>query len=402
MTPGFRVALVLLVVWTTSAAAQSQWQDVIRNLRHPRPDVRLEAVSTLGSSGYVGAIEPVAPLVIDPDDRVQAAAIDAQLSFFLTERINGTRVLSIGSSRSRAQQAFEEGPLVRTATPAPPQLIDALIAAIRDENARVRFDAIHVLGVIAERPLTPPQLAGLIDGLDHYDPVMRMATARLLGRLGLREGADKLIAAIGDSHATVRGLAIEALGLLRDERALFTLRDLLERGRAEPAGLLLAIARIASPQDLGLLRSRIAYRAPAIRRAAMEGLGRLADSQSTEAIEAAYKNDRSDEVRLAAAFALHRLGQTQSHVIASMLGSPVHSEQARQYLFELGSDAAPGIRSALDAVTDPRHRATLIQALGYLGSRDDLGRLEKLLVDRDQRVVRAATSAALRLRRQAL
>jgi len=383
-------------------AAQTQWQDVMRNLRHPRADVRLQAVDTLGNAGYVGAIEPVAPLINDEDDRVQAAALEAELSFFLAERVGGggARVLSLGSSRSRAQQAFEAGPLIRTATPAPPMLIDALIAAMRDENARVRFDAVHVLGFVAERPLTAAQISGVIDGLDHYDPVIRMATARVIGRLGLREAGDKLTEALADSNATVRNLAAEAVGRLREERALFTLRDQLERGRGDAEVLLLAIARIAAPQDLGLLRAHLSDRGASGRRAAVEGLGRLTDTESVATIEQALKNDRAADVRLAAAYALQRMGQTQSHVIASMLAVDDLREQASDYLFELGRAVVPGVRAALDVATDGRHRADLIQTLGYLGGAEELPVIEKFLVDRDQRIVRAATSAALRVRRQ--
>src|SRR5437867_2647938 len=68
---------------TSAPPPQAQWQDVIRNLRHPDVKVRLAAVEQLGNAGYAAAAEQVAPLVTDPDDRVQFAAIDAELTFFL-------------------------------------------------------------------------------------------------------------------------------------------------------------------------------------------------------------------------------------------------------------------------------------------------------------------------------
>ena len=69
-----------------------QWQDAIRNLRSPDVKVRLTAVEQLGQAGYSAAAEEVAPLVTDPDDRVQFAAIDAELTFFLVESIGARRV----------------------------------------------------------------------------------------------------------------------------------------------------------------------------------------------------------------------------------------------------------------------------------------------------------------------
>jgi HEAT repeat protein len=106
---------------------------------------------------------------MDPDNRVQFAAIDAELTFFLVEPIGGRAILSFGGSRSRAQEAFEAGPLVRSAAHPPVILIDQLAAAMRDDNARIRFDAIHALGVIGQPPLPPAQAKALLDGLDHYD-----------------------------------------------------------------------------------------------------------------------------------------------------------------------------------------------------------------------------------------
>src|SRR5207244_7136183 len=160
---------------STSVRAQgtSQFQDAIRNLRHPDVKVRLAAVEQLGNAGYTPAAEYVAPLVMDPDNAVQFAAIDAELTFYLIEPIGGRAILSFGGSKSRAQEAFEAGPLVRAAGHPPVILLDQLIAAMRDDNARIRFDATHALGVIGENPLPPAQAKVLLDGLDHYDPIIR-------------------------------------------------------------------------------------------------------------------------------------------------------------------------------------------------------------------------------------
>jgi HEAT repeat protein len=395
------VVAVAVMLAATAGRAQSQWQDVVRNLRHPNPATRLDAVQRLGDAGYVQAVEPIAPLVGDPDDRVQAAAIDAELTFFLTERLSNTRALGVGGARSRAQQAFEAGPLIRTATPAPDILIDSLIGAIRDENPRVRFDAVHALGFIADGPLSEKQTIALADDLDHYDPIIRAATARVIGRLRATAAGDRLRAGLEDSNGTVRLYAIEALGLLREKRALPGLVDVVERGKnaVYVDAALLALARIASTDDLALFRQRVASKDAVGRRAAIEGLGRLQDRDSLPSIEQAMKIDRSPEVRLAAAFALQNLGEVQTHVIASNLALPELREQARQYLFEIGHEAIPGVESALKVATDSQHRADLIQTVGFLGTKDDLALVEPFLKDKDPRVARAATNAVFRLRR---
>jgi HEAT repeat protein len=198
----------------------------------------------------------------------------------------------------------------------------------------------------------------------------------------------------------VRVFAVEALGLIREDRAAPKLRDLIARadGR-DTEGLVLALARIGAPDDLPTFRQLLAGRSAGVRRAGAEGIGRAGDTASIDALEKVLAGDREASVRLAAAFALQRLGRTQSHVIAAGLAEDDEYVQARDYLFELGRAAVPGLHAALEVARTSRHRADLIQAIGHLGSPDDLAILQAFLADRDERVQRAATSAVLRLKR---
>lgn len=395
--------LPLILTFASAGAllsAQANWQDVVRNLRNPDPQIRLKSTQQLGGSGYVEAAEPVAPLLQDPDDRVQAAAIEAELGFFLVDRIGGVRIMGFGGSKSTAQEAFEAGPLVRAAPPAPAAVIDRLITAMRDENPRIRFDAVHALGAIAEAPLPPAQVKALADELDHYDPIIRAATARVLGRLRAAEGADRLIATLADSNAVVRQFAVEALGMIRDNKAAAPLIDLVSRGRAPVASqALLALARMGHPESRDEFRRRLTDRDPAMRRAAAEGLGRLQDRESLDALRGIEAADRAEEVRLAAAFAVDRLGDSQAHVLAAHMILKDVAVQACAYLLEIGRPALSGVRATLDVAKDHRHRADLVHLVGFIGTRDEIGWVETFLSDRDERVRRAAADAIARLKR---
>ena len=398
----FVVATIGLVLTSPGGAQPDPFQDVIRNLRHPKPETRLDALDRLNRAAHAAAAEAVAPLVTDADDRVQLAAIDATLSFFLIDRVNPSRVvMGLGSSKSRAQEAFDSGPLLRGSGPAPVLLIDRLIAAMRDETPRVAFDAVHALGFIAERPLSPAQASALAAELDHYDPIMRAATARVLARLRVREGADKLVLATVDSNVLVRRFAVDALGWTGEARVVPQLRQLAAQARhpLRPEAFL-ALARLGSREDALQFRQLVTEREVLLRRAGVEGLGRLGDRESIDVVRRMLAADRSAEVRLAAAFALHKLGEPQSHIIASRLGVNDEATQACEYLLELGRDAVPGVAAALGVTTEVRHRAALIQVIGYLGDATDIGLVEPALKDRDARVVRAATHAITRLRRR--
>jgi HEAT repeat protein len=272
---------------------------------------------------------------------------------------------------------------------------------MRDENPRVRFDAVHTLGFVAEAPLPPAELQALADELDHYDPIIRAATARVLGRLRQRQAGDRLLAALDDSNQTVRQFAVDSLGLVREDRALPRLRDLIAKaGSRNVDGLALALARIAAPDDLAYFKTHLSDRSAGARRAALEGIGRIGDRTSLEAIEQLATTDRAPAVRLAANFARHRLGRTHTQDIAMMLADPAQAGQARDYLFEIGREAVPGVHQALKTSVESRHRADLVQVIGYLGGAEDLAGIQTLLSDPDERVQRAANAAVMRLRRR--
>jgi HEAT repeat protein len=397
----FGAMAVLLAGLGAGAAAQTpaEWQDVILNLRHPNADTRLSAVNRLGGAAYTPAAEPLAALITDPDDRVQVAAIEAELSLFQSDRIGGLP----GGSKSRAQEAFEAGQLYRAAASVPALVIDRLIAAIRDENARVRFDAVHAIGFLAEAPFTGAQVRLLAAELDHYDPIIRAAAARVLGRLKATEAADALAIALTDSNSVVRLYATEALGVIRDRKAAVELRTQLSRSRGDLLEFtFLALARIGEADDRELFRARTGDRSEAMRRAALEGLGRTGDRDSIDAIERALKTDRSDSVRTAAAFALVMLGRPEATVITANLAVSGLTAQARDYVLEIGRATVPAIEATLKVATDSRHRAHLIQLIGYVGTIDQVATLEPMAADRDERVRRAVAQAIARLRRGAV
>jgi len=163
------------------------------------------------------------------------------------------------------------------------------------------------------------------------------------------------------------------------------------------AETLLALARIGHESSRDLFRARLTDGSPAVRRAAVEGLGRVRDKDSLDAVKGLMTSDRDETVRLAAAFAITLLADSQAHVLAGALASPVVGAQARDYLLELGAPAVPGVQSALGVATDGRARADLIHVLGLIGTRDQAPLVEPFTKDKDERVTRAAQNAMARL-----
>ena len=69
-----------------------------------------------------------------------------------------------------------------------------------------------------------------------------------------------------------------------------------------------ALARIAHPSSVSVFQSRLADKDPYLRRAAVEGLARAGDVASVEAFVTEANQDESEMVRAAIAFALYKKG----------------------------------------------------------------------------------------------
>ena len=154
---------------------------------------------------------------------------------------------------------------------------DALIKAVNDSQAEVRYAAMRALGAIGESRA----IASLTEQLTYYKK---------------GEGAWS---------------ALEAL------------------------------ARIASPASVPVFRERLLDRDPYIRRAAIEGIGRTRDAESADALERAASADDSAMVRLAAVFALQQLGRNYGARIVDLMASAKVIPQAQEYLVELGPSMTP-------------------------------------------------------------
>ncbi len=68
--------LAALAIPAAASAQPARFDDVVRNLRHPEPKVRLAAVRLLREAKYPEAIVPISQLVLDPvDERGQVGPL---------------------------------------------------------------------------------------------------------------------------------------------------------------------------------------------------------------------------------------------------------------------------------------------------------------------------------------
>ena len=393
-------AMLLLV--TTAAAQQVRFDDVVRHLRNPDPEARMSSITLLRESKYLEAIEPIAPLVNDPIDEIQLAAIETELSFYLVDEVNARKrfafIVEVRNS-GRAETAFEAGPLAVWPRPVPAALLSSLLKAVDDENQKVRIEAIYTLGTIASAPIGDEHVSLLIKALDHYDPAIRAAAARVAGRLQVKAAGDALIKTVNDSQERVRFAAMRALGDIREERAVQALTQQLEHYRkGEGAWSALdGLARIAHGSSVPIFKARLADRDQYIRRAALEGLARAGASSEAAGIETIATADPSRTVRAAAAFALQKMGRNYVPRLVQPLGSSEMAAQIAGYFLELGPGAVPELTPHLQD-PDDAVRGNVALIIGAIGTRAEITAIEPLLQDRNGDVRRAAERAIQRLK----
>ena len=385
-----------------AAAQQARFDDVVRNLRNPDPKARMTSISLLRESKYLEAIEPIAPLVNDPLDDIQLAAIDTELSFYLVDEVSARRrralIIEVRNA-GKAETAFASGPLAVWPRPVPAALVSSLLKAIDDDNARVRIESIYTLGTIAQPPLGGDQAAALIKALDHYDPAIRRGAARVIGRLRVGGAGEALIKAVNDSQEPVRFAAMRALGEVGEASAVSALTQQLEHyRRGEGAWSALdALARIADPSSVPLFTARLTDRDEYLRRAAVEGLARAGAAAEASTLETMATSDQSEMVRAAAAFALQKLGRNYVARLVDPLDSSAMAPQIAAYFLELGQPVASSLAPHLKD-PDEGIRGNVALILGAIGTSADVAALEPLLQDRSAEVRRAAERAIQRVK----
>ncbi len=352
----------LAALAATGLLAQVPFEQAMIALASPDAGLRLRTVQMLKGAAYPEADLPLSRLIVDPQDEVQFEAIAAELNIFLAEKIVPCkRVGFIVEVRTRvaADAIFTTGPLAVGPRTVPIELLDALRTAARDDNPRVRLEAMYAFGVLAVEPggnrrrdllrTSGPDLAAMIGAVD---PAQRYAALQVIGRVFERrlhdepidQGVgDAVISALNEKEPAMQVAAMEALGAMRYERAVQGLMDLFQYygkgGMAESA--LDAIAHIAHSSSAPLLVAQLASKNATLKGLAVEGLARAADRGKLTGLQTALSTDLSPSVQLAGSLASVMLSEAGVQGLARIveaLRNPRLREQARWYLI----DAAPG------------------------------------------------------------
>lgn len=405
------------------AAGKASFAELVADLKSPNVSTRLAAVNELGKSRRREAVAPLTPLVRDPETKVRMATVQAfrvlrdlgAVTPLITSLGDGdTRIReeAIGTLVELYAERERSGPVAgflhifsdeddRASLPpftsVDPAVFQALGTAVRDEDKVIRKEAADALGILGGTPAMP----ALQGALQDPEADVRASAARSIGKIGTAQDGKSLVPLLADESTTVRDLALQAIGVLRVREAGPALRELYEANRKKDLGTkaLASLSRIGDPGQADFFRELLQDPDPERRRLVIEGLGRVADPASAPAFKKDYQREKSEDLRLAYAFSLTKLGD-HAFIDSLVLGLPSRSlgPRAKSYLLELGPSVLGDLYPYL---TDPdaEIRASLCDIIAQMGDADSVARLNPLLSDPVTKVADRANRAVEMLRR---
>ncbi len=237
-------------------------ESLIVTLKDNNSNVRRFATEALGEIGDPRAIEPLVTALQDEDSEVRGAAAEALDKLGWKPESKEMEAIYL-----IAKQEWER--CVEIGAPA----VEPLIAALKDKNELVRKAAAEALGKIGD----PQAVEPLIDVFKEIEGYTGEAEIEALVKIGA-PAVEPLIAALKAEDSRVRWGAARALGKIGESRAVEAL--------------------------IATLRDKNGF----VRRAAAEALGEIGDVRAVEPLIDVLKYDLYDDVRKAAAEALHQLG----------------------------------------------------------------------------------------------
>jgi len=189
------------------------------------------------------------------------------------------------------------------------EALAALLPRLRDADANVRAETIRLL----ENPGDPAARKAVAELLADPQPGVRAAALHAMGLLGGYHG-DDLLQALLDPSTTVRRVAIEQLGGLKDPRAVAPLAALARgtdwKERSAAIGALGDIGLPALDALLGLLPNVEVE----VRRGVIGALMGIDDPRAAEAVHAAM-TDNDPGIREMVFFALCSRGEAEARAM---------------------------------------------------------------------------------------
>ena len=386
-----------------ASAQQYTFEEVASGLQHRDVAVRLRAIQILKDADYAEAAAPIAAALEDPDDRVQLAAIDAERTLFTTRPVARRKKIGfvIEVRTIAGGDAAATGQLALKPRRVPPQVLASLAVALRDNNSRVRAEAINLASLIG-----PYACAVRLTASAEAPPIEKpdrgtSSRVRLEADGGCDEIGNALVENINSRQPLLRRAAMQTLGQLQYPNAVQALSDRFsyhQRGLDAMAALE-GLAGIGHPTSVSIFEQLLTSSDATMRRHAVEGLARIGNRGALPMLQQMGQSERSTSVLLALHYANVRLGEVASSLeqLVAALDSELQRPVVLNYLLDLAAFSGPALAESLKHESADVRRL-IADVLGFSHDPNVIPMLEAAAKDADPDVAAAAQQAIVRIR----
>jgi HEAT repeat protein len=248
-----------------------------------------------------------------------------------------------------------------------------LTLSMTDPNPSVRAIAAHTLGQMGAQ--ADVAISELMQALKDPDPLVRGSAARALGAIGepAKGAIPRLQDLLDDPNQDARGGAAAGLAALGDhsERVIVELREDLkdvDEDTRELAAMALGAIGVAAKVTVPDLRELMSDIFPEVRRAVAQALGRIGETASAASPELVRGlTDRDPLVRNYSAQALGRIGNAAESAVPQLRQSlkdrdPTVRASAARSLGQIGLQADDVIQDLNKTLEDPSSLARKFSA----------------------------------------
>jgi HEAT repeat protein len=370
-------------------------------LKSPNLDVRIEVVRQITEIGTARSLDPLILATQDNDPEVQIRATDGLVNFYLPGYAKTGFAASLSRVGTSIKGKFTDtnDQVIDSFITVRPDVIGALGKLARSGgNLEARANAARAVGILRGREAVPD----LLEAVRSKDTNLMYESLIAIQKIRDESAATQISFLLRDLNPKVQVAAIETVGLLRNKEALPDLVDAMNRTRDARVrrAALTSIAMLPADSSRQLYARYLQDKDDKMRAAAAEGYGRLRNPDDRPLLEKAWQEEGKTPVRLALAFALVTLGETQLsefspfQYLINTLNQASYRDVAFAYLVEAARDDQ--VRRALYPSLESGTRdekISIARVLARSGDKDSIPRLEKLSSDTDAEVAQEGMRA---------
>ena len=370
-------------------------------LKSPNLDVRVEVVRQITEIGTQRSLDPLILATQDNDPEVQIRATDGLVNFYLPGYVKNGFAASLSRVGTGIKGKFTDtnDQVIDSFITVRPDVVAALGKLARGGgNLEARANAARAIGILRGREAVPD----LLEAVRSKDTNLMYESLIAIQKIRDETAATQIGFLLRDLNPKVQIAAIETVGLLRNKDALPDLVDALNRNRDARVwrSALTSIAMLPAESSRQIYARYLQDKDDKMRAAAAEGYGRLRNPDDRPMLEKAWQEEGKTSVRLALAFALVTLGETQLseftplQYLINTLNQASYRDVAFAYLVETARDDQ--VRSALYPSLERGTRdekISIARVLARSGDKDSIPRLQKLSSDTDADVAQEGMRA---------